>query len=190
MKQNNTRVLLICTLLILIAVVSRILNAELHWYNFTPIIAISLFSGAVLKNKSITYLLPLAAYLISDIYLQITAGTGFYGISQFFVYGGMALVVLLGTSMRKTGVLQILGYGIGGTLLFWLLSNFGVFLGGYWGTGMTGLAKTYYMALPFLTKEGTNLFLNSLVGTLISSGILFGVFAFLKSKVISQESLA
>ena len=190
MKQNNSRVLLLCTLLILVAVISRILNAELHWYNFTPIIAISLFSGAVLKNKSITYLLPLAAYLISDIYIQLTAGAGFYGISQFFVYGAMALVVLLGTSMRKPGVLHILGYSIGGTLLFWLISNFGVFLGGYWGTGISGLAKTYYMALPFLTKDGTNLFFNSLVGTLICSGVLFGAFALLKSKVSPQKSLA
>lgn len=190
MKQNNTRVLLLCSVLVVAAVVSRIINAEMQWYNFTPIIAMSLFSGALLKNRSTAYLLPLVAYLLSDIYFQVTAGTGFYGISQFFVYGAMALVVLLGTTMRKPRVLQVFGYSIGGTLLFWLLSNFGVFLGGYWGTGISGLANTYYMALPFLTPQGTELFFNSLVGTLVFSGILFGAFALLKSRVANEEAVA
>src|SRR5690606_22006018 len=178
---------LLCAALVILAVISRLLNAEMHWYNFSPIIAMSLFSGSLLKRKSIAYLLPLLAYLISDVYLQISAGTGFYGVSQFFVYGAMALVVLLGTSMRRPNVLSVFGYSVGSALLFWVVSNFGVFLGGYWGTGLSGLFQTYYMALPFLTPNGTELFFNSLVGTLIFSSIMFGIYALAKNKIAALK---
>src|SRR5688572_3426489 len=125
MKQkNNTRIILLCTALILVASFSRILNAEMQWYHFAPLVAISLFSGSTLKSKSYAYILPLAAYFVSDLYMQLAHGNGFYGISQFFVYGAMVLVVLLGSFMNKLNTLKILGYTIGGSLLFWLISNF------------------------------------------------------------------
>lgn len=191
MKQNNnTRVVLLCTALILFATLSRIINAELHFYNFGPLVAIGLLSGAVMKNKSYAYLLPLGAYLLSDLYMQFVHGNGFYGISQFFVYGGMALVVLLGTFMKKVNAAKVLGFSLGGSLVFWVVSNFGVFLGGYWGTGFEGLSTTYLMALPFYTKDGTSLFLNAIVGDLIFSGVLFGAYAVLKNKVLAPKVIA
>lgn len=190
MKGNNLRVIIICAALILAAAISRIINAETHWYNFAPLVAISLFSGAVLKNKSYAYILPLAAYFISDLYIQLVHHNGFYGISQFFVYGGMALVVALGTFMKKISAFRVLGFTVGGSLLFWVISNFGVFLGGYWGAGLEGLSTTYLMALPFYTKEGTNLFFNSIIGDLIFSGVLFGAYALIKNKVLAPKAIA
>lgn len=159
MKQNNDlKQILLCAGLILAAVAARIVNAEAHLYNLAPVAALSLFSGAVLKNKSYAYLIPLAAYFISDLYFQVTAGTGFYGISQFFVYGGMALVALLGTRMGQPKALKVFGFSIAGSLLFWIISNFGVFVGGYWGTGLKGFTTTYLMALPFLYQKRNYLF--------------------------------
>lgn len=189
-EQQHTRTILLCTALILVAAISRIINAETHWYNFGPMVAISLFSGSVLKNKSYAYILPLAAYFLSDLYLQLVHHNGFYGISQFFVYGGMALVVTLGAFMKKINVARVAGFTIGGSLLFWLISNFGVFLGGYWGTGLQGLATTYLMALPFYNKMGTELFFNAILGDLIFSGVLFGAYALLKSNVLASKAVA
>lgn len=183
MKQNNDlKQIFLCAGLILAAVAARIVNAEAHLYNLAPVAALSLFSGAVLKNKSYAYIIPLASYFISDLYFQLTAGTGFYGISQFFVYGGMALVVLLGTRMGQPKALKVFGFSIAGSLLFWLVSNFGVFMGGYWGTGLQGLSTTYLMALPFYSHNGTTFFLNAFLGDLIFSGVLFGAYALLKPR--------
>jgi hypothetical protein len=190
MKQNNDlKLIFLCAGLILAAVVARIVNAEAHLYNLAPVAALSLFSGAVLKNKSYAYIIPLASYFISDLYFQLTAGTGFYGISQFFVYGGMALVVLLGTRMGQPKALKVFGFSIAGSLLFWIVSNFGVFAGGYWGTGLKGFTTTYLMALPFYSKNGGTFFLNSFLGDLIFSGVLFGAYALLKPKttVVAEE---
>lgn len=191
--QTNSRqfhIPVLCTVLIVAAVLSRIVNAEMQWYNFGPMVAISLFSGAILKNKSYAYLLPLAGYFVSDLYIQLAHGNGFYGISQFFVYAGMALVVSLGSAMRKQNVARVLGFSMGGTLLFWIISNFGVFLGGYWGTGLAGLGTTYLMALPFYTSQGSELFVNAFVGDLLFSGVLFGAYALLKSRFVAPRAIA
>lgn len=193
MKENNNfRVLSLCAGLILVAVVSRILNAEMHWYNFGPLVAISLFSGAVLKNKSYAYLLPLAAYFISDVYLQLVHQNGFYGISQFFVYGAMILVVALGSLMKKVQALNVLGFTVGGSLLFWTISNLGVFFSGYYGLNLQGLINTYLAAIPFYQKDGvsTGLFFNAIVGDLIFSGALFGIYALVKSRILAPKAIA
>lgn len=190
MKENNKSILL-CVALVLVAVASRILNAEMHWYHFGPMVAMSLFSGTILKNKSYSFILPLAAYFISDLYLQLVHHNGFYGISQFFVYGAMALVVLLGIYMKKVNAANVFGFTIGGSLLFWLISNFGVFLGGYYGGGLQGLTATYVAAIPFYKNDfATELFLNGIIGDIVFSGILFGAYALIKNKVIAPKAIA
>lgn len=177
-RNKNAFVIISCTALVLLAVISRIINTETHWYGFAPVVAISLFSGAILKNKAYAYLLPLAAYLLSDLFMQyFTTTPGFYGISQYFVYGGMALVVLLGTFMRRPKPLRILGFSLGGSLIFWIVSNLGVFFAGYYGFSVHGLITTYLMAIPFYTPTGTSMFLNAFAGDLLFSGVLFGLFS-------------
>ena len=70
-------------LVILIAAISRFIP---HPPNFTPIIAMGLFSGFYLKNsKARALLLPLGAMAISDIFL------GFHTIS-LFVYFSLAMI--------------------------------------------------------------------------------------------------
>lgn len=177
-KSKSTFTFICCTILVLLAVISRIINVETHWYGFAPIVAISLFSGALLKNKTYAYLLPLSAYFLSDLFLQFFTGTpGFYGISQFFVYGAMAFVVLLGMKMHKPKALRILGFTLGGSCIFWIVSNFGVFLAGYNGFSFQGFITTYLMAIPFYTPAETSMFINSFGGDLLFSGVLFGVYA-------------
>lgn len=177
-RNKNTFTIVSCTVLVLLAVISRIINTETHWYGFAPIVAISLFSGAILKNKTYAYLLPLCAYLLSDLFLQFFTSTqGFYGISQYFVYGAMVLVVLLGTRMKQPKALNILGFSIGGSLIFWIVSNLGVFFAGYYGLDFHGFMTTYLMAIPFYTPTGSSMFLNAFAGDLMFSGVLFGLYA-------------
>lgn len=182
-KQN----ILVATVLVILAVAARIINTEVHFlYNFAPVAAIGLFSGAVLKDKRLAFLLTIMAQFVSDIYIQLfTQYPGFYGIEQFFVYGGMVLVTLLGTTMGRPRALKVLGYSIAGTLLFFIVSNFGVWMAiqfgrvdlyGY-GTGFQGLVNTFAAALPFYRSDvATNLFTNTLLGDVLYSGALFGAY--------------
>ncbi|RYD53652.1 MAG: hypothetical protein EOP52_02665 [Sphingobacteriales bacterium] len=156
--------------LLLVAAVSRIVNAELHLWNFAPVAALGLFSGAVLKDKRYAYLLPLGAQLLADLYFQLfTDIPGFYGVSQLFVYAGMALVAAFGTTMGRPTVAKVSGYALAGSGIFFLVSNLGAYFTGMWGWGVSGLVKTFVMAVPFY--QGT------LIGDLVFAALFFGVYA-------------
>lgn len=190
MKNNRTNILLAAGL-ILLAVVVRIVNYELHIYNLAPVAALGLFSGSILKNKRIAYLLPLLAMFVSDAYIQLfTPMQGFYDISQFFVYGAMAIITFMGTTMKNNNAIRVAGYSIAGSAIFFVLSNFGTYLTGLWGYGFEGLTTTYLMALPFYTKEGTSFFANTFIGDLVFSGLLFGAYAVLKQAISGKVARA
>ncbi len=164
-------------MLILATALLRIVNAEYHLYHLVPVAALGLFSGSVLKNKRIAYFIPLLAMLLSDIGLAFfTSIQGFYGISQLINYGALALVTFLGTFLQRRNITNIAGFTIAGSLVFFLFSNLGTFLGGYYGYSFHGFIECFTMAIPFYKNEMANtFFLNSLVGDLCFSLIAFAV---------------
>ncbi len=162
--------LIIATVLIVIAATSRVVLSEAHLYNFAPIGALGLFSGAVIKDKRYAFLLPLLAQFGADVYFQFFTNTpGFYNISQFFTYAGLAAATLLGTRMKLGNTISILGYSLGASSLFFLFSNLGFFAEGWNGYSLQGLAKTFIDAIPF--------YKNTLAGDLIGSIVLFFIFS-------------
>jgi hypothetical protein len=176
MNKSHTQIALVAFTILFMAFM-RVINADLNLYNMVPIAALGLFSGSVLQNKRMAYLIPLLAMLLSDIGLALFTQTqGFYGYSQLINYAALALVTLIGTFMVKRNVLTIAGYTISGTMIFFLLSNFGTFLSGYYGYTTAGLIECYIMAIPFYKSElATTFFLNSLLGDLAFSFLAFGI---------------
>lgn len=168
--------------LILMAGVARIVNHETHLYNLAPVCALGLFAGAIIKDKRIAFLLPILAMLMGDVYIALfTQWQGFYGIEQVLVYASLLLVTLMGAGMGQPKALKVFGYSIGGALVFFLLSNFGVWLSlsffgtadiyGY-GTGFTAFINTYVAAIPF--------FKNTLISEVTGSVLLFGAYHLLQ----------
>lgn len=182
MKKINAKIGIVIVM-ILLAAISRIIP---HPYNFTPLVAISLFGGAMLKKQWQGFIIPIAAYLISDLAFYLLGGTGFYGLSQLFVYGAMILVTALGTKMGQPKTLKVLGYSLAGSAIFWMVSNFGVWLANYVSVGSplheTGLTlgMTYLRALPFYNTYSNELFFGAFAGDLFYSAVLFGVFSLLQ----------
>ena len=155
-------------LVILVAVLSRLIP---HPPNFTPIIAMGLFSGFYFKNnKSLALLLPLTAMIISDIIL------GFYLIS-LFVYSGLIFIVLIGLTIPnkeyKTSFHNILAGSLASSLIFFIISNLGVFFIGYPNT-LEGLIACFIAAIPFFQ-------------TSISSDLLFTTVIFLSYDIIRNN---
>ena len=188
MKNKN---ILLAIALIVLTAAFRIANAELHFWNLAPVAALGLFSGAVLKDKRLAFLLPLLATLASDIYFQFFTNTpGFYGVNQAFVYGAMLLITLMGTKMGEPKALKIAGFSIAGSLIFFILSNFGMWAQQIatppaqriYSADLSGLGQTFLMALPFYSGFGTSAFFNALIGDLLFCGILFGAYAVLKAR--------
>ncbi|WP_061248582.1 DUF6580 family putative transport protein [Leptospira noguchii] len=149
--------------LILIAVASRYLP---HPANFTPILAISLFAGAHFVSKKLSLLLPICALLISDLLI------GFHD-QMLPVYGISLLMVVAGWQLRiSSSVFKIAFWSLGGSILFFLVTNFYVWLAGYYSYDFNGLVQCFIMAIPF--------FQNSLLGDLFYTTVLFGGFALIE----------
>ena len=137
----------IITVIMLAAVLTRLVP---HLPNFTPITAIALFGGLYISNRLLAYALPLFIMAVSDAFL------GFYSIT-IFVYAAFMIVTLIGTKRKKPSILTIFL----GSLSFFIVTNFGVWLTGSYGYTLSGLVNCYILAIPF--------FGYSLISTLIFS---------------------
>lgn len=188
MKRNHTTLLAIG--LIVMGAAARIINHESHLFNLAPVAAIGLFSGAVIKDKRISYIIPLLCMLFADLYIELfTTWSGFYGIEQLFVYAPLALITYLGTRMKsvnsaapKAYSLNVLGYAVSSSMIFFIVSNFGSFLSGMYGFGVKGLLTTYVAAIPF--------YQNTLASDIIGSGLLFGAYFLVQRSLTAQAQKA
>jgi hypothetical protein len=141
-----------------------------HPPNFSPIAAMALFSGAYLPKRAVAFVAPFAALFVSDAVL------GFYP-GMNFVYFSFALTVLIGWAVasRKTP-LTIGAAAIASSLLFFVLTNFGMWLfSGFYPLTGAGLVACYAAAIPF--------FQNTLAGDLLYTAFLFGGFALVERMV-------
>lgn len=169
--MSRSRIFMIVGL-ILIAAFSRILP---HPPNFTPIMALALFGGAVLEDKRWAFLVPLAAMWISDLAIGAHA-------LQPLVYVSLALAVCMGFRLRDRRFVSIATGAFASSVLFFLVTNFGVWVSGLlYPPTFEGLLGCYIAALPF--------FQNTLWGTLSYSAILFGGLALIDRLVRKERDV-
>jgi len=161
--------------LIFLAALSRLIP---HPPNFSPVEAVALFGGAYFANRSWALIVPLIAMFVSDLILGVMNGGIYfdYFVSAGFllIYLCIALSAILGFGIRgKVGVGRVIGYSLLGSVLFFLVTNFGTWLGSsMYPQTATGLMDAYVAGIPF--------FQNTVLGTLFYSGLLFGTFAYLR----------
>jgi len=166
MKRNNINIIIAVSLIVL-AVIARIVNSGMHLHNYVPIAAIGLFSGSVIKDRRLlAFFVPLAGQFIADLYFQLFTNTpGFYP-GEFFNYAAIGAAAGLGMLMKQPKPASIVAYLFGASLTFFIISNFGFFLGGWNGYSFAGLGKTYIDAIPF--------FKNTLIGDMLGGIAMFG----------------
>ena len=166
--------------MIVAAAMSRLLP---HPPNFSPVEAIALFGGAYFASRAWAVLVPLAAMLISDVVLAALNG-GSYSFANYFastsfwvVYGCIAVSAVLGFGLRgKVGGAKVLGYSLLGSVLFFLATNFGAWLGStMYPQNGAGLVAAYAAGIPF--------FQWTVLGTLSYAALLFGGFALLRRRL-------
>ena len=135
-------------------------------YNFTPVEAIALFGGAYFADRRLAFLVPLGAMLLADLII------GLHPLVPA-VYACIAASVVLGFGLRgKVSVLRVGGYGVAGSLLFFVVISFVEWLLGDTEYCQAGIVPCYVAALPFLQ--------NWLAGTLVWSALLFGGYELLR----------
>jgi len=190
MKKSSLSEILLIAALILLAGLGRLVSNELQLWNFTAIGASALFGGVVIKDKRLAYILPLATLFLTDLFFELfTNINGFYGAQMFFVYGAFLLITLIGSQIKKVNALTILLASIGTGILFFLISNAGVWmLSGMYPRTFSGLMACYAAAIPFFRNDMFgNFFLNTIMGSVFYSGLLFGAYALIKRYAFGQQ---
>ena len=120
--------------IIVIAILSRLIP---HPPNFTPITAIALFSIINFKNKYVGLSIPIVCLLISDLIIGIS-------LINLFVYLSFIVISGVGYIFGKINLKSILL----SSLIFFIVTNFGVWLIGYPNT-LEGFIACYVAAIPF-----------------------------------------
>ena len=133
-----------------------------HPANFTPLTALAIFSGTVL-SPGLALTVPLIAMMASDLVI------GPHGLF-WLTWGSFFLTVWIGFWVRKNQKASTIALGtLAGSVLFFILTNLGVFLlQNMYPKSFSGLLECYTMALPF--------FRNSFLGDVFYSALFFGIF--------------
>lgn len=151
--------------LILIGILLRFMP---HAANFTPVAAIALFSGAYLKKKY-AILVPLLLMAVSDIFI------GMHNV-LIFTWGSFILTAFLGKAIQKRkSIMPVFGMSLISSLVFFLITNFGVWAMGWYPQNLKGLIDCYVMGIPFL-RDFT-------ISTLIYSAVFFTAYELIARNV-------
>tara|TARA_B100001123_G_C15213841_1_gene988383 strand:- start:81 stop:566 length:486 start_codon:yes stop_codon:yes gene_type:complete len=136
-----------------------------HPPNFTSLIALSFYVPALFGVRYLP--IVIISFILTDVFI------GFHN-TIFFTWGSVIIVGLLSNFFNRSIMFRILGV-LTGVMFFYLITNFGVWLGGMYGSSFNGLITSYIMGLPFL---GYNL-----ISTFIFSALIESFYKFYKVKV-------
>jgi hypothetical protein len=168
-------------LMMVFAAATRLININ-HlsgWANFTPVGAIALFGGTYFSDKWKAYLVPLVKLFISDIvldYIYFGKFVLFYG-GFLPVYLSFAIMVLIGTYIKKVNVTNVAFGSLASVLIHWLITDIDPWLHGtMYAKSFYGYGESLIAAIPFEK--------NMLLGDLVFGVILFGGFELSKRKYI------
>ncbi|MFN8356967.1 MAG: DUF6580 family putative transport protein [Spirosomataceae bacterium] len=165
--------------IILLAALSRLIP---HPFNFTPIGAMGLFGAAYFSKRQWAFIIPGASLWLSDLILNNVVYREYYPTFTLWpgtlltTYLPFALIILMGfITLKKVNFTNVLGSSLSASVIFFLVSNFFVWLNSAnYPQNATGLMLCYTSGLPF--------FKNGILGDLFYSGVLFGAFELAKRR--------
>ena len=141
MDRNNIQLVIWIVGLTLLLGMSRIIP---HPPNFTPILAVGIFVPLLTGNWKSAFPLTLGAMFIGDLY---------WGLHSYmaWTYVSVALVSLIAINF------SLLANCFIAPIVFFIITNFGVWTSGYYGFTLEGLMACYIAAIPFfhMTLLGT-----------------------------------
>lgn len=128
---------------IIILAISRIIP---HPPNFTPILAMAVTMPMLTSDRYVGLLVPLLAMFVSDIFIGLHN-------TMIWVYMSFIAVTLASyVFIKQFKFVNVLTMSLLSSLLFFVVTNFGVWTSGYYGYTLTGLITCYIMAIPFFTN--------------------------------------
>lgn len=158
--------LMIPIIMMFLLVISRVIS---DIPNFTATIALIMFTSYLIRDKFLSVLVILVSQIISDLYIGIYS-------SMFFVYGAYVFIALLSPIiMNKLSFKSVLISSLVTPTIFYIVSNFGVWItGSTYPLSLDGLIMCYVAGIPFFDE------------TLLST-VVFSVTIYAMMKLIVKE---
>ncbi len=128
-----------------------------HPPNFTSLIALSFYIPAIFGFKYIFALM--VCFLITDLFI------GFHSLT-LFTWGSVFIIGYLSKFFLNSLIKRVSG-AIAAAIIFFLITNFGVWILGSYGYTFNGLLTCYILAIPF--------FGNTLISTVLFSVVIEGI---------------
>ncbi len=128
-----------------------------HPPNFTSLIALSFYIPAIFGFKYIFAVM--LCFLITDLFI------GFHSLT-LFTWGSVFIIGYLSKFFLNSLIKRVSGT-IVAAIIFFLITNFGVWTLGSYGYTFNGLLTCYIMAIPF--------FGNTLISTILFSIVIEGI---------------
>ena len=145
-----------------------------HPWNFSPVLAVGIFSGFYFKQFYLSLFIVILSMFIGDLYL------GFHS-TMFFTYISLAVAVIIGLYIKHFKFTEILFSGLASSVSFFIITNFGAWLTlEMYEKNFAGLLQSYTLAIPF--------FHNTLISTFLYLILLKLLFDFIISKKIIKTS--
>lgn len=145
MKKENFAFIV----LLVIAAGSRLVQ---HSWNFTAVMASAFVFAMLFRNsKTKALMLPVLAMLVSDFFIGLNS-TSFFHSTMAFVYLAVGLSLVPFFLNPKT--LVRVSAVIGGSAIFFVVSNLGVWLmDGMYPMTTAGLVQCFTAAIPFFQNQ-------------------------------------
>ena len=146
-----------------------------HPANFAPVGGVSLYAGARLRGWQ-AFAVPLLLMALTDPLMR----EGSYSVATPLIYLSFLINVWIGRRLQSTeSPLRIGAACLVCSAQFFLISNFGTWLGNWYPHTFAGLALCFTEAIPFFGR--------TLAGDLVYTGVLFGLHAWLSRSLRSAE---
>jgi len=155
--MKNRRLIVFTIILVALATACKFFfGPNLSWSGFSPVIAIALFSGFVVRQKDLSFLFPLLALLLSDAAIELLYEQGSFPYPGFYSgqlknYIILFSATVIGWILKGKSTLSLAVGAVAAPTVFFLLSNFSVWLSQevLYPKTFDGLMQSYANGLPF-----------------------------------------
>lgn len=155
-------------IVIALFILGVVMRLAWHPANFTPVLALVLFGG-VYFDKKYALTLPVFLMMTTDVMLGLHD-------MVLFTWGSIILISFFGLWLRERFSWARLALtGSLSAVFFYIVTNFGVWLSGYYPMNFKGFVDCYVLAIPF--------FRTMFVSTLVYSFVFFGLYELIASRL-------
>ena len=161
MKKLN-----ICLGIFLALAISRFIP---HPPNFTSLIALSFYIPVLFGRKYIPAII--VSFTVTDLII------GFHAVT-FFTWGSVLLIGLMSNYFSGM-ILKRLSGALFGAVIFFIVTNFGIWISGIYGYTLNGFITCYTLAIPF--------FAYSIISTIVFSFLIEIIYKGYQFKIAKHQ---